>query len=220
MKHISELHYISQATDNGSHLTAIENVLKAGCTWVQLRIKDQSTENILDQAIAARHLCDIHKAKLIVNDHPAIALEAGAYGVHLGLDDMSVSEARKLVGNNLIIGGTANTLEQVLQRVTEGVDYVGLGPYRFTTTKKKLSPILGHAGYQSILSKLRAMNVNIPIIAIGGINLEDISLLRKCGLYGVALSAALTDQQDLQSRIENIHLQLQESPDNVTLNNV
>src|SRR5690606_30277357 len=98
----------------------------------------QSAEEILELAIAAKASCDAYGAKLIVNDYPEIALEANAYGVHLGLDDMSVRTARQLLGSEMIIGGTANTFEHILQRVEEGADYIGLGPYRFTSTKKKL----------------------------------------------------------------------------------
>lgn len=189
---IDRLHYISQASANGTHLEAIQQVLASGGKWIQLRVKDQSTEEILKLAIAAKASCDAYGAKLIVNDYPEIALEANAHGVHLGLDDMSVRTARRLLGSEMIIGGTANTFEHILQRVEEGADYIGLGPYRFTSTKKKLSPIIGLEGYKSILDRMKAQGIRIPIVAIGGIVLEDISLIRQAGLHGVAISGALT----------------------------
>lgn len=133
---ISQLHYISQSNSEISHLLAIENALKAGCRWIQLRIKDEPLDFVLDTALAARQLCNIYKAKLIINDYPKIALEAKADGLHLGLQDMSIPAARVIVGDKMIIGGTANTLEHVLLRVKEGADYIGLGPYKFTKTKK------------------------------------------------------------------------------------
>lgn len=187
---IDKLHYISQQPENGTHLTAISYALEAGSKWVQLRVKDQPADVILEYALEANLLCNQHGAKLIVNDYPEIALKAGAYGVHLGLGDMTVSRARDIVGNKMIIGGTANTIEHVEQRIAEGADYIGLGPYRFTTTKQKLSPILGWDGINAIMRKLGS--VHIPIIAIGGILPEDITAIMETGVHGVAVSGAIT----------------------------
>jgi thiamine-phosphate pyrophosphorylase len=187
---IDRLHYISQEPKTGSHLTAISQALDAGCKWVQLRVKEQPVDLILEYAIEANRLCNQHGAKLIVNDHPEIALKAGAYGLHLGLQDMSISDAREIVGHKMIIGGTANTFQHVEQRIAEGADYIGLGPYRFTSTKKKLSPILGWGGINAIMKRLGA--ADIPIIAIGGILQEDITSIMETGVHGVAVSGAIT----------------------------
>lgn len=205
---IDKLHYISQLPAGGSHLTAINQALEAGCRWVQLRVKNQPTDVILDYAIEARRLCDRYGAKLIVNDHPEIALKAGAYGVHLGLQDMSVAEARVIVGQKFIIGGTANTFQHILQRVAEGVDYIGCGPYRFTTTKEKLSPILGLEGFKAIVKQARAANMNVPIIAIGGVLPQDITLLMDTGVYGAAISGAITNATDRKAMVDHIYKQL------------
>lgn len=189
---IDKLHYISQQPENGTHLSAIKTALDAGCKWIQLRIKDQSYNDILDYSLKISNLCAEYKAKLIINDHPEIALKVGAYGLHLGLQDMPITQAREIVGSKMIIGGTANTFQHIQQRVAEGVDYIGLGPFRFTKTKQKLSPILGIAGYESIIEQVRAAGINIPIIAIGGILPEDIVPIMQAGLYGVAVSGAIT----------------------------
>ncbi|RZK82310.1 MAG: thiamine phosphate synthase [Pedobacter sp.] len=202
---IDKLHYISQPAADGTHLTAIAEALNAGCKWIQLRIKNQPESDVLNQAKEAVKLCTKHDAKLIVNDYPEIALQAGAYGLHLGLDDMSVASARAIVGDNLIIGGTANTFDHIIQRIKEGVDYVGLGPYRFTTTKKKLSPILGLNGYRYIMEKLTQANITIPIIAIGGIQPEDIPGIIELDLYGVAMSGAITKAQNPRETIQTIY---------------
>lgn len=194
---IENLQYISQKPKKGTHLDAIEAALAAGSKWIQLRIKDLEPEAILDFARQAVALCTSAGAKLIVNDYPEIALKAGAYGVHLGLQDMSIREARAIVGPNMIIGGTANTFEHILQRVDEGVDYIGLGPYRFTHTKQNLSPIIGLTGYTNILKCVREAGLQTPIIGIGGIVASDIPALLQTGLFGVAVSGALTDQEDL-----------------------
>jgi len=205
---IDKLHYISQPALDGSHLTSIKNALVAGCKWIQLRIKDESETAILAAAIEAVELCKVYNAKLIINDHPEIALKAEADGVHLGLDDMPVSEARAIVGDNFIIGGTANTVDHVKQRVAEGVNYIGLGPYRFTTTKKKLSPILGLSGYEFIIQQCGAMQIQIPIIAIGGIEADDVPLIKQAGIYGVAMSGTITHAQDRPATVGQIYKML------------
>lgn len=193
---IDKLHYISQETDNISHLDAIEKTLIAGAKWIQLRVKNKPEEVILELAIKANTLCKAYGARLIVNDHPLIALKAEAYGLHLGLIDMPIAEARSIVGEQMIIGGTANTFDHVKQRVAEGADYIGLGPYRFTNTKQNLSPIIGLEGYEAIMKQVSISGITTPIIAIGGIELADIPLIMNTGVHGVALSGALTNAMD------------------------
>ena len=205
---IDKLHYISQQPTNGTHLTTIKAALNAGCKWIQLRVKDAPENIILEYALEAQALCGEFGAKLIVNDHPEIALQAGAYGLHLGLQDLPIAKARQIVGNQMIIGGTANTFEHIVQRVAEGVNYIGLGPYRFTKTKQKLSPILGLAGYQDILAQVRSAGINIPIIAIGGIEPGDITSIMQTGVHGVAISGAITYAADAVQTTQQIYRQL------------
>jgi thiamine-phosphate pyrophosphorylase len=202
---IDKLHYISQEPENGSHLTAITQALEAGCKWVQLRVKNRPSDEILEYAIEANRLCSRHGAKLIINDHPEIALKAGAYGVHLGLQDMPISLAREIVGKEMIIGGTANTIEHIEQRIAEGADYIGLGPYRFTTTKEKLSPILGWEGINAIMRKITRP---IPIIAIGGILPDDITLIKETGVHGIAVSGAITYAANRAEMVQRIYKRL------------
>jgi thiamine-phosphate pyrophosphorylase len=194
---IDKIHYISQAPAKGSHLTAIEKVLRSGGKWIQLRVKEQPEDAVLALAEQANLLCRSYQAKLIVNDYPRVALQSGAYGVHLGLDDMPVPEARAILGTERCIGGTANTFEDVLRRVNEGVDYIGLGPYRFTTTKKNLSPVLGLEGYMNVMEQMRKAEISVPLIAIGGIELADIDPLLEVGIHGIAVSGLLTRSNDL-----------------------
>jgi thiamine-phosphate pyrophosphorylase len=187
---IEKLQFISQQTDQLSHLQSISAACKAGVKWVQLRVKEKSAEEVLALALEAREICKSYGAKLIINDHPAIALKAGADGVHLGKLDMPVAEARKMVGD-MIVGATANTFEDIEAHARSGADYVGLGPFRFTATKKNLSPILGLEGYRAIMKKCRQENIHIPIVAIGGIQVADIAGLRQAGLHGIAVSSLL-----------------------------
>jgi len=202
---IQPLQYISQAPKTGTHIDAIEQVLQAGGKWIQLRIKHQAENEVLHFAKAAQALCEKYGAKLIVNDFPHLAKAVNSYGVHLGLQDMPISEARKIIGKHQIIGGTANTFEHILQRVAEGADYIGLGPFRFTQTKENLSPVVGLAGYHKLMEKVRKAGISTPIIAIGGIEAADIPAILETGIYGIAISAALTNQTQTAAVLEEIN---------------
>jgi thiamine-phosphate pyrophosphorylase len=197
---ISTLQYISQPV----HLENIQAACEAGCRWIQLRIKDAPKSVITRETQLAKTICADYGATLIINDHPHIAKAVGADGVHVGKNDMTVAEARKIMNSDAIIGGTANTLQDILRHVQDGADYVGLGPYRFTTTKQKLSPILGLEGIYAIMQQLEALGIDIPIIAIGGIQAEDVPDLIRTGIHGIAVSGLLTHATDKNQLVSSI----------------
>ncbi|TKT88634.1 thiamine phosphate synthase [Dyadobacter frigoris] len=193
---MDKLQFISNQTKDITHLGSIQTALDAGCRWIQLRVKDQSFEDVLKLAEKAKTFCDSYQAKLIINDFPFIAKEINAYGLHLGLNDMPIEFARKIVGEKMIIGGTANTLEHVVNQIKEGADYIGLGPFRFTSTKQNLSPILGLEGYRNITASLKELVLSIPMFAIGGITQEDIQEISETGMYGVAISGSIINAKN------------------------
>lgn len=195
-KIIEKLQYITHTISNASHGELARQACLGGVKWVQLRMKDTPGDIIAETAAEVLQTCSEFGAKLIINDHPEIAKEVGANGVHLGKKDMPPEEARKILGDHFIIGGTANTFEDIQRLSRAGVDYIGLGPYRFTDTKKKLSPILGIDGYTDIFNKCREKSIHIPIIAIGGIVAEDIAGIMNTGVYGIAVSSAITAAED------------------------
>lgn len=201
---VDKLHFISNETSNMSHIDSIRLALEAGCRWIQLRVKNRPEDEVLPIAREAKQLCDSYGARLIINDFPRVALAVEAHGLHLGLTDMPVPEARALAGEKIVIGGTANTWEDIVRRVHEGADYIGLGPFRFTNTKQNLSPILGIGGYQTFIHRMRQAGHSTPIIAIGGITPDDIGNLREAGIHGVAMSAALIGAADPQNTYHQI----------------
>jgi thiamine-phosphate pyrophosphorylase len=182
---ISTLHYITTTAE------AAELACQGGVRWVQLRVKNQPYAAWKQLALDTQAVCRRYGAAFIINDNPRLAQEIGADGVHLGQADMPPAEARTMLGAKFIIGGTANTFADVQRHVAAGVDYVGLGPFRFTSTKEKLSPILGLAGYADILQQCRAAGLTVPVIGIGGITLADVEALRATGLHGVAVSGSI-----------------------------
>lgn len=201
----SKLQYISQGETAAMQLKNINEALDAGCNWVQLRFKNAKENELKTTAEEIKKLCETYTATFIINDHPVIAKEVDADGVHLGLTDMKISDAKNIIGANKILGGTANTLQDVLQRVEEGCNYVGLGPLRFTTTKARLSPVLGLDGYKNIINELKQRNIELPVYAIGGILAEDISSILQTGIYGVAVSGIITHHPNKKELVEEIN---------------
>lgn len=204
----NKLQYISQGLDYNHQLNNIYRALDAGCDWIQLRYKNHQEMSTSYVAEKIKTLCQKYAATFIINDFVHIAKEVDADGVHLGLDDMPIAEARQILGSDKIIGGTANTLEHVLQRINEGCNYVGLGPFRYTTTKEKLSPILGLEGYKKIVEALQLHNKNIPVYAIGGIELTDIENIVDVGIHGIAVSGMITNSVDKKEMVSQINSKL------------
>lgn len=190
------LQYISHFTPQISYAEGIRMALEGGCRWIQLRMKDAPAEEIIACAEEVLPLCRRHGAKFLLDDHVELVRQLGADGVHLGKNDMPVDEARKILGPDIIIGGTANTIEDIIRLHKQGADYIGCGPFRFTTTKKNLSPILGLDGYKSIVLKMKELGIDFPIVAIGGITVEDIPAVMGTGVSGIALSGAILGAPD------------------------
>lgn len=185
------LQFITHFTDKFSYFDSAVMALEGGCRWIQLRMKD-ADENEIEQV--ARKLipeCRRRGAIFVIDDHVKLAIRVGADGVHLGKNDMPISEARKLVGHDFIIGGTANTFEDIKRIASQGADYIGCGPFRFTTTKKNLAPMLGFIGYKNILDQMKDCGINLPLVAIGGITSDDIPQLMSVGVSGIALSGSI-----------------------------
>lgn len=190
------LQFISHQTENMSYLEGIHEALTGLCKWIQLRMKGATDYEVRSVAWKVKEWCRIMSATLIIDDRVELAKEIHADGVHLGKNDMPVSEARKILGDDFIIGGTANTFEDVKALAEAGADYIGCGPFRFTTTKEKLSPVLGLEGYQQIVSEMKVQHIDIPIVAIGGITKEDIPSIMNTGVTGIALSGSIINAKD------------------------
>ena len=202
---LPKLMYISDGSTPEEHLENISKALDAGVKFVQLRLKNMGPSEVLPYAEQTNALCKKHNAILFINDHPQVAQRCGAKGVHVGLDDMPANEVKHRYPQ-LLIGGTANTMEHIRLRHQEKVDYIGLGPFRFTSTKEKLSPVLGIQGYKQILDQMKAEGIHIPVYAIGGLNLEDINHLMQTGVHGIAVSSLInkaSDKPELIQQIEN-----------------
>lgn len=169
--------------------------LKGGCRWIQVRMKDASDEEVEKALNAILPHSREARAVLIVDDRVEIAARCGADGVHLGKEDMNPDDARAILGPHGIIGSTVNTIEDIDHLPLDLIDYLGIGPYRFTSTKKRLAPTLGLEGYRKIMTQLRKRSP-IPTVAIGGITADDIIPVMSTGVTGIAVSGAINHADD------------------------
>lgn len=198
------IQFITHYTEQYDYLDSVRLALAGGCRWVQLRIKDISDAELKPIALEAQQLCREASATFIIDDHVELVKEIHADGVHLGLHDMPIAEARQLLGPDYIIGGTANTFADVAHHYQVGANYIGCGPFRYTTTKKNLSPILGLEGYEAIVKQMKEQHIDLPIVAIGGITAEDIPSIMQTGVTGIALSGTVLRAEDPISEMRNL----------------
>jgi thiamine-phosphate pyrophosphorylase len=198
------LQFITHQTEKYSYLESACMALEGGCKWIQLRMKEATPGQVKAVALKLKPFCEEHEAILVIDDHVELAKELELDGVHLGKMDMPVAEARRLLGEGFIIGGTANTFEDVQALYVAGADYVGIGPFRFTTTKKNLSPVIGIDGYQSIIQQMKQANILLPTVAIGGIAYEDIPAILATGINGIALSGAILQAESPVEEVKKI----------------
>jgi len=186
---IPKLHYISQGKSPKEHLENIQKACNAGAELVQLRLKGISDKKVLKLAQEAREITSHFQTRLIINDYYKIAREVKADGVHLGKTDPCPTVVRRHLYTWQIIGGTAYTLQDCEALIEKVVDYISLGPFRFSETKENLSPVLGLNGFAAIIDLL---NTETPIIGVGGITIADVTDILKTGISGIAVSGAIT----------------------------
>lgn len=171
-----------------SHEDQAERLCEAGARWIQLRMKNAEPQHWINTACAVVKICREHGAVCIVNDSVDIAIAAAADGVHLGKDDENWREARRRLGRSMLLGGTVNNEKDAKRAITANcLDYVGVGPWRFTATKKNLSPVLGESGVRLLV----AMLDGLPTWVIGGIEPVDLPAVRATGAAGVAVASGL-----------------------------
>ena len=208
------LQFITHYTEKYSYTDSAKIALEGGCRWIQLRMKDVSEATLEHHALIIQEMCKEYGATFIIDDNVFLAKKINADGVHLGKNDMPITEARRILGDDFIIGATVNIFEDIL-KITNSlsstansqrpmVNYFGCGPFRFTHTKQKLSPILGIEGYKEIVKKKLEQNIDIPIVAIGGIANADIPHILETGIDGIALSSSILRAENPIEEMKNI----------------
>ena len=185
------IQFITHETETVGYVEGARMALEGECRWIQLRMKDASDDEVSEAAAEIQPMCKAHDAIFLLDDRVELAKELKADGVHLGKNDMPVDEARRVLGEEFIIGGTANTFEDIERLARQGADYIGCGPFRFTTTKKNLAPVIGIEGYRDIIEKMEAAGIDLPVVAIGGITADDIDDILATGVRGIAVSGTV-----------------------------
>ena len=185
------IQFITHETETVGYVEGARMALEGGCRWIQLRMKDASDDEVRKAAAEIQLMCKAHDAIFLLDDRVELAKELKADGVHLGKNDMPVDEARRVLGEEFIIGGTANTFDDIERLARQGADYIGCGPFRFTTTKKNLAPVIGIEGYRDIIEKMEAAGIDLPVVAIGGITADDIDDILATGVRGIAVSGTV-----------------------------
>lgn len=188
--------FITHQTERFSYEESALLALRGGCRWIQLRMKEATDDDVAPVAEQLREACTKAGATFIVDDRVELAKEVKADGVHLGKNDMPVREARNVLGEGFLIGGTANTLADIERLWKDSADYIGCGPLRFTTTKKNLAPLLGLDGYRAIVAGMRERGIRLPLCAIGGITPADVRPLLDAGVQGIAVSSYVLNAPD------------------------
>lgn len=186
---IPKLHYISQGNTPKEHLENIQKACSSGAELVQLRLKNISEKKHLKWAQEAREITSHFQTRLIINDDYKIAKTVKADGVHLGSTDVCPTVARTHLYTWQMIGGSAHKLQDCENLISKDVDYISLGPFRFTNTKANIPTILGLNGYTAIMDVLKT---ETPVLAVGGITTADVKDLLATGISGLAVSEAIT----------------------------
>lgn len=196
------LQYITNTSAPVSPAEQVKAVIAGGCRWVQIRMKDASDEEISKVVEEIKPLCIETETFLILNDRVELAKTLDVGGVHLGKTDMLPSKARLVLGPAAVIGVTANTIDDIKAVRSLDIDYIGMGPFAQTDTKKNLAPILGLDGIRDLCTEMEQMEINISHVAVGGIKVEDVVPLMETGVNGIAVSGAIAFADDIKKKTE------------------
>lgn len=208
-KGIERFQLLTHDIEGYTHEQQVLDACMAGARWIQVRSKKLSHEDLLHTAKEVKRICVIFNATFILNDNAEIAKAVNADGVHLGKDDMPIKQARKLLGDHVIIGTSCNTFNDIVAASKERIDYTGLGPYRYTATRKNLNPLLGLDGIRDAMKQYHIQGYKLPVIAIGGVRLEDLPFLLQAGVHGVAVSSAVHGAADRAAVTKEFLVQVQ-----------
>lgn len=197
------LQYITNTESPSSVTDQIRAVLNGGCRWIQIRMKEATDLEVRNVVETVMPWCLETESFLILDDRVELAKELQVGGVHLGKTDMLPSQARIVLGAGAVIGVTANTIDDVKAVRGLDVDYVGIGPFADTKTKKNLAPILGLEGIRRIVTEMKQEQIELPTVAVGGIRLSDVVPLMETGVNGIAVSGTIAYAPDMQKATED-----------------
>lgn len=205
MKYIEKLQYITHDIADLTHVEQVQLACEAGAKWIQYRCLSKTDAELLTDINAIAEICDDWGTTLIVTNHIHLNGKADIQGFHIEDMDADFIALRKVVGNDITLGGSANTVENLIRLAKQGVDYAGFGPFAITETKPNDFPLLGIDGYTKAIHALKAANTQLPVLAVGGIKIYDVEALMQTGIYGVAVSGAINTADDFIEAYEDFY---------------
>lgn len=202
---LPRIQYITHPDENFDELTWVHRLHENGVKWIQLRIKE---DDFVHRFPLKHYLATFHEIAdkmrvvtealgmlLTINDEVEVARFSNADGLHIGQEDIMPNDALTQLQSGRILGGTANSISEIERFNGIEMRYFGVGPFRSTTTKSTLKPILGLEGYEAIIDFLKAKNSSVPVYAIGGISASDVDGILGTGVYGIAVSGAFFNEK-------------------------
>jgi thiamine-phosphate pyrophosphorylase len=205
-KYISKFHYLTQDLPHRSHADQTQIACEGGANWIQYRCLSKTDDEMIPEIHHVAAICDDWGATLILTNHYHLLDQVDAQGVHL--EDMQADFAaiRKIITDEKTLGASANTFADIKRIAESGaVDYAGCGPFAFTETKPNDYPLLGTEGYHEIIRLMLKAQIDLPILAVGGITANDIESLLQTGIHGIALSAAVNLADDPAEAFREIY---------------
>jgi thiamine-phosphate pyrophosphorylase len=204
-KFIENLQFITHDVQRLSHVEQAHIACEAGAKWIQYRCFTKNEEDLLKDINQIAEICDDWGATLIVTDHIHLKGKADIQGFHIEDMDADFTSLRIQLGEETTIGGSSNTVEGLIRLAKEGVDYAGFGPFKTTTTKPNNAPLLGINGYKQAMGLLKEQGINLPVLAVGGVTLADVPELLQAGVFGIAVSAAVNQAEDMRAAYEEFY---------------
>ncbi len=211
MKYIEKFQYITHDIPHLSHIEQAQQACEAGAKWIQYRCLSKTDEELLQDINAIAEICDDWGSTLIVTDHVHLNGKADIQGFHIEDMDADFIALRKLVGNDITLGGSANTIENLIRLANESADYAGYGPYAVSETKANNYALIDIEAYNHTVKELQNKAIELPVLAVGGIKIYDVEALMQTGIYGIAVSGAVNFADDFIEAYQDFYSLVKES---------
>jgi thiamine-phosphate pyrophosphorylase len=198
-KFIEKLHFITHDIDQLSHVQQAQIACETGAKWIQYRCLTKSDDELLQDINIIAEICDDWGATLIVTDHVHLNGKADIQGFHIEDMDADFIKLKEQLGEAITIGGSANTVEGLIRLAQEGADYAGFGPFSHTDTKPNYFEHIGIEGYRKAMLQLQQRHIELPVLAVGGVTVNDVDELLQTGIFGIAVSSAINQAEDMRT---------------------
>lgn len=196
-KYIEKLHFITHDLPQSSHVEQVQVACEAGAKWIQYRCLSKADDELLADINLIAEICDDWGATLIVTNHIHLKGKADIQGFHIEDMDADFIALRKQIGEEFTLGGSANTIDQLIKLANDGADYAGFGPFNITSTKPNDYPLVKTDEYNNAVQILKSANIDLPVLAVGGVTLADVQALMATGIFGIAASSAINQAENM-----------------------